>query len=229
MEANTQAIVLMAWARSLGLPDDALSDEGELVLDARSEDDAISVLSVLGRTVVSGPDWACERAADYSVEALTTAAGLLALAKDRVPRVVRDDTLYYADDYPTATDGHRTLTTDPAAYDELRATCTPDDIAHSGLDDIADRIVLLDEDERPIAAGGWTVWEGVIADLALVASVDTRDAPGHLPVASFVVGEVLDHGLVPQLRVGHDDTDAAALADALGLYRAGTHLVVALG
>lgn len=228
MEANTQAIVLMAWARSLGLPDDALAGDDELVLDVRSDDQVISALQVAGRTVISGPDWACERAADYSIDALTTAAGLLTLAKDRVPRVLRDDTLYYADDYPPTLDGDRTLTTDPAAYDELRATCAPDDVAHSGLDDTTDRIVLLDEDERPVAAGGWTVWEGVIADLALVASVDTRGKLGQLPIASFVVGEILDHGLVPQLRVGHDDSDAAALADALGLHPAGTHLVVAL-
>lgn len=227
VDQNTAAIVAMAWARTCGLPDDAFA-AGSGRLYASTDGDAITVVRLLGRTLVHAPQWALEIAESYSDESLSETHGLLALAREHQPHATRVSSLMYADDY--IADGsleQARVTDDEQAVRDLLRRCAPDDADLDGLLTHEHRFVVLDEDDDPQAAAAYSARQDILADLTMVDAIDARGNGSLQVAAALAMHDALDAGLIPQLRVGVDDSHD--LADSLGFTRLGTLATVLVG
>lgn len=228
LDPNTEAIIAMAWARACGLPDDAFTNAGDTRIVAPADTGVITVVHLLGRTLLHAPQWAIDGAATYTDEGLLEVHGLLALAKEHQPRATRVAALLYADDYlgDSAEDGVR-VTDDEAAVRDLLTRCAPDDVDPDELLGCERLFVVIDEADAPQAAAGYTAQQGIIADLTVVSAIDGRGSGAVEQAAVVAMHDALDAGLVPQLRVGVDESHD--LAEALGFQRLGTIATVAVG
>lgn len=228
LDENTQAIVAMAWARAFGLPDDTFAAvDGVERRTVAHDGGEITVLQLLGRTVLMAPQWALDEADDYTDDVLVSVAGLLDLAKDHQPRATSVQALLYADDYLKSPGLERAdVTGDPQAVRDLLPRCAPDDVHGAGLVEHDHRFVLLDDDEQPTAAAAYSTVHGILADLAFVGAIEARGT-GALEVATAIaMHDALDAGLIPQLRIGVDDSSSAA--QTLGFERLGTLATVVI-
>lgn len=219
VDQNTAAIVAMAWARTCGLPDDAFA-AGSGRLHARADGDAITIVQLLGRTLVHGPEWVLELAESYSDESLIEVHGLLTLARDHQPRATKVSSLMYADDY--IADGsleQARVTDDEQAVRDLLVRCAPDDADLDSLLGYEHRFVVLAEDDDPQAAAAYSARQEILADLVVVDAIDARGNGSLQVAAALAMHDALDAGLIPQLRIGVDDSHD--LADSLGFTRLG--------
>ncbi|WP_153505954.1 hypothetical protein [Cumulibacter manganitolerans] len=228
LDDNTQAIIAMAWARTCGLADDAFAVGSGRIAAADDAAQAVTVVALLGRTLLHGPRWAVEGAEDYADEALLEVHALLALAKDHAPRGTRVSALLYADEYVADESLEQArVTDDPEAVRDLLARCAPDDV---DPDDLATRervFVLLGEDDRPGAVAAYSAQQGIIADLVLAQAIDARGSGAIEVAAAVAMHDALDDGLIPQLRIGSNE--GADLAHSLGFEQLGALATVALG
>ncbi|GAB3295764.1 hypothetical protein EK0264_14500 [Epidermidibacterium keratini] len=221
MDPNTEAIIRMAWARTLAVPDDSFSGAAER-LDVPS-DDATQVLAVLlgDQCVLSAPTWAIDEAASYSDEALVSTQGLLRLTRDHAPSRVRSCRLMYADEYVEDPALESAIVTDdPAALDDLLRRCAPDDVGQTDLRSRSHLFVLLeDETDRPLAAAAYDDEGGMLADLSVIEAIDARGSGVGALVGAIATNDALDEGLIPQLMIDRDVSTESA--DALGYVELG--------
>lgn len=229
MDSNTEAIVRLAWTRRLGLADDAMNLPGERIYAERL--DAVSFISVWGRTVLAGPAWAHERAASMSDRELAAHAGLLALTGEHGGHGLAAAVLAYAD-VDTAVrdvaDDKPLVSTEHADARRLEALCPPDDVNEAGLSALEHVFVLLDDDAAPIAAAGYDEWNGIVAHLGALTAPDHRGLGAGATIAAIATGEALDAGLVPGWRSPVDNKASRRLASSLGFEEAGTQTTVLL-
>lgn len=227
LDDNTTAIIAMAWARACGLPDDAFASDGPPRIVSASDTGVITVVQLLGRTLLHAPQWAIDRAESYTDEALLEVHGLLALAKDHNPHATRIAALLYADDYLGDEDtSSGPVTDDPQAVADLLTRCAPDDVDPDQLRAQEHIFVVLDDDDLPQAAAAYTAQQGIIADLVLVSAVDARGTGAVERAAAIAMHDALDEGLIPQLRVGLDE--GRDLTTALGFSELGRIATVAV-
>lgn len=209
----------MAWARTFGLADDAFV-RNEPRLSIALDQPQITVLGLHDRLMIAAPQWALERAAEYTDEALLSVPGLLELAKDHRPHTTSVSSLLYADDYrqdPRLEEA--TITADPQAITDLLARCAPDDVHTQPIQDLQHQLVLLDDDELPVAGAAYSTTYGILADLAILEAVDARGTGAIEVATALAMHDALDAGLIPQLRV---DVDAdRGTAQALGFEQLG--------
>lgn len=228
LDDNTQAIIAMAWSRTCGLADDAFAVGSGRIVAADDAAQSVTVVALLGRTLLHGPQWAIDGAADYPDEGLLEVHGLLTLAKEHAPRATRISALLYAEQYVVDQSLEQArVTDDPAAVRDLLARCAPDDV---DPDDLATRervFVLLGEDDRPGAVGAYSAQQGIIADLVLAQAIDARGTGAIEVAAGVAMHDALDDGLIPQLRIGSNE--GADLARSLGFEQLGAIATVALG
>lgn len=229
MDANTEAIIRLAWTRRLGLADDAMNHPGERIYAER--EGAVSFISVWGRSVVAGPDWACRRAASMSDEELSTHADLLALTAEHGGHGLGAATLAYAD-VDTAVrdvaDGKPLVSHDHADARRLEALCPPDDVNEAGVSTLESVFVLMDEDAAPIAAAGYDEWNSLVARLGVLTAPDHRRLGAGATIAAIATSEALDAGLVPGWRTHQDNKASRRLAASLGFEEVGTQITVLL-
>lgn len=236
MDANTEAIIRLAWARMLDLSDDALlpaglSSLGEIDrpvarIERVNDRSAISLVRLLGHSVLSGPEWALAAARTFDDDALTPHR-LLTLAVDHGPRLLGEAALAYTDRYVDHPDleGAR-VTDDPQAVADLLARCPADDAGEAGVEQLTDRWVLLDSADLPVALAGFQVWGDIIAHLGVITALDDRRRGYGGLAAALATNEALDAGLIPQWRARIDNRSSLALAAVLGFERVGSQTTV---
>ncbi|MGO1973904.1 MAG: GNAT family N-acetyltransferase [Propionibacteriaceae bacterium] len=231
MDENTEAIIRLAWARLLHLEDAALMDRGDAVpaRTVRVDPDAetVSFVRVFEHGVLTGPQWAVGRAADLSADELASHRSLLQLTADHGSRLLGEATLAYADAYVQHPDLDAAVVTDDvAAVTDLEAACPPDDVSEVDLAEMAQRWVLLDEADTPLAGAGYAVWTQILAHLGVLTAHPLRRRGNGTLVAALATNEALDSGLIPQWRARFDNDASRRVADRLGYRQVGSQTTV---
>jgi GNAT acetyltransferase-like protein len=233
VETGTRAIVELAWARRLGLPDDAL-EPGAAWRVTRVDDAVAMFVRLWEHRVLVGPDWLLDLADGVDDSVLTSGSGLLGLTA-RTPaapvhgRLLGETVLSFTDLYVE----HDALATvevadDPQSVHDLERQCPPDDVTEVGLGAMSDRFVLLDDRETTTAGSGYEEWEGILAHLGvLVPPALRREGLGTL-AGAMASNDALDSGLIPQWRCRPENAASLALARRLGFEAVGTQTTVLL-
>lgn len=231
MEANTEAIVRLGWARLLGLADDALDAAGDGTATVRVESsDTVMVVLLWDRAVVVGPGWFQERTADLDPRGLAEQSTLLRCCDGHPARLVGQAVLAYTDGYVT-TDGLGDVPAadDPDAVAALERACPPDDVTEVGLSDLPRALVTVDDRDAPLAGAGYAEWQGILAQLGVLTPPEHRRAGHGTTAASLALNDALDVGLVPQWRARVDNVASRRMARRLGLVEVGSQTTVTLG
>ncbi|GAA1342945.1 GNAT family N-acetyltransferase [Arthrobacter roseus] len=233
LEPGTQEIVLLAWSRQLGLRDDALSAAKNRVYVVKDGAAAISFVRLFGREVFSGPRWAVDSAAGVCADDLARHATLVQLSREHGGHGLGEASLYFSDELPNAEvhDG-ASVSTDVGTAQTLETLCPPDDAADAGLSLCDRHWVLVDGHEKtstPLAGAGYSIWEGFLAHMAVIASPPNRGRGHSRNITSIAVEEALASGLVPQWRARNGNAASHALARRLGFTPAGSQTSVLLG
>lgn len=233
MEPGTRAIVELAWARRLGLPDDAL-EPGASWRVTRVDESVAMFVRLWEHRVLVGPDWLLDLADGLDDDVLVSGSGLLGLTV-RTPgaaasgRLLGEAVLSFTDLYLE----HEQLETvevadDPQAVHDLERQCPPDDVTEVGLGTMPERFVLLDDRQAPDAGSGYEEWEGILAHLGVLVPPALRRG-GHGTLAgAMATNDALDSGLIPQWRCRRENTASLALARRLGFEPVGTQTTVLL-
>jgi hypothetical protein len=233
VEPGTRAIVELAWARRLGLPDDAL-EPGTSWRLTRSDAAMAMFVSLWEHRVLVGPDWLLERAEGVDDDVLASGTGLLGLTV-RTPgavaagRLLGQGVLAFTDAYLE----HEALETvvvadDPQAVHDLERQCPPDDVTEVGLAAMPERFVLLDDREATTAGSGYDEREGILAHLGVLVPPALRRTGLGTLAAAMATNDALDAGLVPQWRSRAEDVASLGLARRLGFEPVGTQTTVLL-
>ena len=234
MEDGTRAIVELAWARELGLLDDAFSfaEPGERL--TRTNPERVAYVALWEHRVLVGPGWLLDRAADLDDVTLASGTGLLRLAGEGPDgpagaRLVEESVLAFADAYVE----HPALESavvadDPQSVHDLERECPPDDVTQVGLAQLGQRFVVLDDREAPVAGSGYAEEQGILADLGVLTPPSLRREGHGLLAGALALNDALDSGLVAQWRTRGDDVAAAALGRRLGFRPVGTRTTVLL-
>ena len=233
MEPGTRAIVELAWARRLGLPDDAL-EPGTSWRVTRADDSVAMFVSLWEHRVLVGPDWLLERAEGVDDEVLASGPGLLGLTARTsggaaAGRLLGEGVLAFTDRYVE----HDALETvvvadDPQAVHDLERQCPPDDVTEVGLGTMTERFVLLDDREATTAGSGYDEWEGILAHLGILVPPALRRTGLGTLAAAMATNDALDSGLVPQWRARTENAASRGLARRLGFEPVGTQTTVVL-
>ena len=235
LEANSEAIIRLAWCRRLGLPDDALDDASAVDGGDRTEritvvqndpDAGIGLVRLWGTTILIGPDAMLDAAEDCTDAELLEPNRLAGLPGVSGRRLRERAALGYADDY-RGSGGSRPLVSDePGAAVALEGRCPPDDWIDLGFAELPARYVVLDEADaqRPIAGGGYAEEGPLLARLAvLVAPTHRRQGLGTT-IGSIALGGALDAGLVVESMVSVSNVGGRALSESLGFSGVGCRI-----
>lgn len=233
MDSGTRAIVELAWARRLGLADDALQPGADRRL-TRADATVATFVSLWDHRVLVGPAWLLERAERLDDEVLVSGPGLLELASSGrhggAPARIRGEAvLAFTDAYVQ----HEQLETvvvadDPQAVHDLERQCPPDDVTEVGLAGLAQRFVLLDDREAATAGSGFDEWEGILAQLGVLVPPALRQSGLGTLAGALATNDALDSGLVAQWRCRRENVASMLLARRLGFEPVGTQTTVLL-
>ena len=231
MDPNTRSIVELAWARDLGLADDALLlPYPERVVGVR--DDAIMFVTLWNHSVLLAPERVLAAAAALDPTLLSDGSTLLGLARAAGrpgARLLGRATLAFTDRYVTGDDLRSVVAaTDREALADLDHRCPPDDVAEVGLASMGWRFVALAEDETAVAGAGFDEKQHILAQLGVLAAPDQRGRGWGRRAAALAVNEALDRGLVPQWRARVGNAASQALARRLGFEVVGDQTTVLL-
>lgn len=228
MEVNTEAIVRLAWARMLGLPDDALTDPPDGIL-TRTSDELIMFVRLWRHEVLVGPKGFLDRVRGSAGDDLVDGSQLLALSRSWGGQLLGQATLAFHDSYVALDELETvTVTDDPAAVLDLEKACPPDDVAEVGLAEMSRALVTLDELDRPTAGAGFAEWEQIIAHLGVLTPPGFRRRGFGLQAAALATNEALDLGLVPQWRSRIENSASRRTAARLGFLEVGSQTTVVL-
>jgi hypothetical protein len=236
VEANTQAIVRLAWSRLLGLPDDTLDPAANPVRTIRSEVVGRAMVLRLWETwVVVGPGWFHQRTAEVDPAALVDPTTLLRSCDGHPARLLGHAVLGFTDRYaapavPGAAGLDEVPVDDaPDAAAALERACPPDDVAEVGLAAMARRFVTLDDRDQPTSGAGYDEWQGLLGHLGVLTPPELRRAGWGTVAAALALNDALDAGLVAQWRARSDNVASRRLARRLGVSEAGEQSTVLLG
>ncbi|SER13916.1 GNAT family N-acetyltransferase [Microlunatus flavus] len=234
MEDGTRAIVELAWARELGLLDDAFTfaEPGERLTRTRTE--LAMFVSLWEHRVLVGPGWLLERAADVDDLTLGSGPGLLRLAGEGPEgpgsaRLLGEAVLAFTDAYAD----HPGLDAAVVADEEglladLQRECPPDDVTEVGLAGMEQRFVLLDDREAPVAGAGYAERQGILAHLGVLTPPALRHEGHGTLVGALALNDALDAGLVAEWRCRETNLASLALGRRLGFEPVGRQTTVLL-
>lgn len=233
MESGTRAIVELAWARELGLLDDAFSfaEPGERL--TRTNPDVAMFVTLWEHRVLVGPTWLLERAATVADETLVSGSGLLGLTTDGPSggpgRLLGEAVLAFTDAYVDHDELESVAVSDePQAVADLEHGCPPDDVTEVGLSSMGQRFVLLDDRDAPTAGSGYAEWQGILGHLGVLTLPALRREGHGLLAGALALDDALDAGLVPQWRSRRENAASLALGRRLGFEAVGTQTTVVL-
>lgn len=234
LEPGSVDIILLAWARRLGLDDGAFAAAaGVRITRADDTARAVQFVRLFGNSALVGPQWALDAAVGLSDEELAQHVTLLTITRDHGGHGLGAAALFFADDLPlrqpaeelTVSHGH------PEAI-ELEAACPPDDVNEVGLSHLENRYtIMLDENGRkvPVACGAYTEWEGILAHMGVLVAPEWRRRGVGSLAASIAAHEALASGLTLQWRTDVSNKGSLATARSLGFSTGGIQTSVLLG
>lgn len=230
MEANTQAIIRLAWARTLGLADDALMQTAVERI-TRVDESLIMFVTLWRHRVLIGPQWLLDRAAAVSDRDLTDGFALLQISNGHAGRLLGDAVLAFTDSY---VDQVQAVTSPVAsglqAVAELERSCPPDDVAEAGpLSLFSSHFVTYDEHDQPAAAAGYGESQGILAPVGVLTTPAMRRSGHGTLAASIATNDALDAGLIPQWRARRGHRASRTVAKRLGYCEVGSQTTVLLG
>ncbi len=228
MEANTEAIIRLAWSRVLGLADDALDRPSSGVI-TRRDDAVVMYVRLWDRRVLIGPPWALALAPALDDDDSDVAGTMLTVAVDRGGRLLGQSSLAFTDAYVSGSHlDTAVVTEDPAAVVDLEAACPPDDVTEVGLAEMGRVLVTLDELDRPTAGAGYEEWQGIVAQLGVLTPPTFRRRGFGVTAAAIAANDALDAGLVPQWRSRIENHASRRIARRLGFVEVGSQTTVLL-
>ena len=230
MNTHQIDIVRLAWARELGLPDDAsLDDAGRLhVVD--DDSDRVMFVVLDGHAVLVGPEQIIERAEGVSNDVLATRDGLADVAGSRRGRCGGPIVLAYLDDSRDEIRvGHPLISHEGADADRVVASVPPDDAAGIRSFGVDSWFTVFDDamgesDATPAATAGYVEWRGFLADTVAVTTPSYRRRGFGATAARLATNEAIDAGLIPQWAVPVDNAPARLFGRSLGFTELGVRI-----
>jgi GNAT superfamily N-acetyltransferase len=224
---GSRGIVRLAWARRLGLPDLAFSDDGGRLLGCRDTAREFIAVELFGQVALCGPTRLVEAAAGLPDDELLGGGALLRLAGPGV-HGLRTAVLGFADDLPVfQPDTEPEVSRGNPEAIELETLCPPDDVSSAGIEERGYRFTLLVHDE-PAACAAYAVHEGLIADLGVLVAPHRRRQGLGTFMGLLAAHEALAEGYLVQVEAQAQNVAGLRLADALGVVPAGRIASVAL-
>ena len=236
LDPGSAAIIQLAWARRLGLADDAFGSalaSGERIVRADESARTVEFVRLFGSSVLVGPQRVIDAAADIPDAEMAQHVTLLTLTREYGGHGLGAAALFFADDLPLRQPPEEMTVShgNPEAI-ELEGRCPPDDVNEVGLSDLENRYTIVHEvDGRrvPLACGAYAEWEGLLAHLGILVDPEWRRRGLGTLAASIAAHEALAAGLTLQWRADVSNTGALALARKLGLSAGGIQTSVHLG
>ena len=236
LDPGSAAIIQLAWARRLGLDDGAFSyalASGERIVRADESARTVEFVRLFGSSVLVGPQWVIDAAADLQDEEMAQHVTLLTLTRQHGGHGMGAAALFFADDLPLRQPPEEmTVSHGNAEAIELEGRCPPDDVNEVGLSDLENRYTIVHELEGrrvPLACGAYSEWEGLLAHLGVLVDPGWRRRGLGSLAASIAAHEALAAGLTLQWRTDVSNTGSLALARKLGLSAGGIQTSVHLG
>lgn len=228
MEVNTQAIIRLAWARTLGLADDALMQPpGERLL--RVDESIVMFVALWQHRVLIGPQWLVDRAPSLSDAELASGSRLLALAAGHGGRLLDEAVLGFTDDYvrePGLIEAVVSVEAESVA--EVERSCPPDDVGEAGLSHMSALFVTMDARGRSAAAAGYRESQGILGCVGVLVPPPGRLAGHGSRAAAIATNDALDAGLVAQWRARRGHRGALGIARRLGYREIGAQTTLLL-
>ena len=235
LDPGTIAIIQLAWSRRLGLADDALSGapEGRRIYSVQERTGRVSFVKLFGREVFCGPEWAADRARGTSAAELSRHSALASLAVEYGGRTVGSEHLCFADSFPGPVEPNEDVAVaeDHDLAVALERLCPPDDVAEAGLAGKETLFIVVDdslEEPVPLAGAGYSVRNGILADISTLTAPTARMRGLGRYVTSIAVEEAMAAGLIPQFRAPLDNIGAARTAAGAGFVAVGVRSEVQL-
>ncbi len=229
MESTSGRIIRFAWARVLGLADDALAGPSAGVV-IRESDSVAMYVRLWDQRVLVGPSHVLELTP--AIEAGASDLRIAAMLVDAMPaagRFLGQAALAFTDSYVGGLDATTcVITGDRAAVVEVEADCSSDEVVEAGLAAMHHAVVALDEADRPAAAAGYEEWQQIIAHLGVLTAPQLRGRGFGAIAAATATNDALDAGLVPQWRARIENDASRKLAARLGFSEVGTQITVLL-
>jgi hypothetical protein len=230
VETNTESIIRLAWARTLGLSDEALLEPADGRL-TRLDESIIMFVSLWEHRVLVAPGWLLEIAPTLTNRDLATGSSLLSLSAGHGGRLLGEAVLSFTDGYvshPGLDDAVVSKETEVVAT--LERSCPPDDVIEAGpLSIMTEHFVTLDEQDQIVAGSGYTESQGILASLGVLTPPHSRQLGHGTLAAAVATNDALDTGLVPQWRARRGHRASTALARRLGYREIGSQTTVLLG
>ena len=235
LDPGTIAIIQLAWSRRLGLEDDALSGAEceERIYDVHDTASEVRFVRLFDREVFSGPEWAADQVRSKSTAEMVSQSTLLRLSMDHGGRGMAEEHLYYTDSYPPVPAAEELAVADDSRYAEaLERLCPPDDVVEAKLSRHDILFVLVDDTGPgapvPVAGAGYTIREGILADVGTLTAPDHRMRGLGSYVTSIAVEDAMAAGLIPQSRIQSNNLGASRTAAGAGFVSAGLCTSVSL-
>lgn len=236
LDPGSAAIIQLAWARHLGLDDDAFGASlasGERVARVDEAARSVEFIRLFGSSALVGPQWVIDAAAGIPDQEMAQHVTLLTLTRSHGGHGLGSAALFFADDLPLRQpSGELSVSHGSQEVIELEALCPPDDVNEVGLAGLENRYTIIHEvDGRrvPVACGAYTEWEGLLGNLGVLVDPEWRRRGLGTLAASIAAHEALAAGLTVQWRADVSNTGALALARQLGFAAGGIHTSVHLG
>jgi GNAT superfamily N-acetyltransferase len=236
LDPGSAAIIQLAWARRLGLDDDAFSSalaSGDRIVRADETVRTVEFVRLFGSSALVGPQWIIDAADGIPDEEMAQHVTLLTLTRSHGGHGLGAAALFFADDLPLQQPSKEMTVShgNPDAI-ELEGRCPPDDVNEVGLSDLENRYTIVQElngRRVPLACGAYTEWEGLLAHLGVLVDPEWRRRGLGSLAASIAAHEALAAGLTLQWRTDVSNTGSLALARKLGLSAGGIQTSVHLG
>jgi GNAT superfamily N-acetyltransferase len=236
LDPGSAAIIQLAWARRLGLDDDAFAASlasGERIVRADDSVQTVEFVRIFGSSALVGPQWVIDAAAGIPDGEMAQHVTLLTLTRSHGGHGLGAAALFFADDLPLRQPpADLTVSHGNADAIELEGLCPPDDVNEVGLSDLENRYTIVHEvDGRrvPVACGAYSEWEGLLGHLGVLVDPGWRRRGLGSLAASIAAHEALAAGLTVQWRAEVSNTGSVALARKLGLSTGGIQTSVHLG
>jgi GNAT superfamily N-acetyltransferase len=236
LDPGSAAIIQLAWARRLGLDDDAFAASlasGERIVRVDDSVRTVEFVRLFGSSALVGPQWVADAATGIPDEEMAQHVTLLTLTRSHGGHGLGAAALFFADDLPLGQpSGELTVSRGNPEAIELEGLCPPDDVNEVGLSELENRYTLVyDVDGRraPVACGAYTEWEGLLGHLGVLVDPDWRRRGLGSLAASIAAHEALAAGLTVQWRADVSNTGALALGRKLGFATGGIQTSVHLG
>ncbi|MDQ0800312.1 GNAT family N-acetyltransferase [Arthrobacter sp. SLBN-112] len=235
LDPGSAAIIQLAWARRLGLDDDAFGTalaSDERIVRADESARTVEFVRLFGSSVLVGPQSVIDAAAGIPDEEMAQHVTLLTLTRDQGGHGLGAAALFFADDLPLQQPAEELTVShgNPEAI-ELEGRCPPDDVNEVGLSDLENRYTIVHEQDGrrvPLACGAYGEWEGLLANMGVLVDPEWRRRGLGSLAGSIAAHEALAAGLTLQWRADVSNTGCLALARKLGLSAGGIQTSVHL-